>query len=104
MLAELAGRYRVGRACAVFKRANMRSLHLLDRLGFIAALPGSGPECAVGSDELLMTREIGPRAAARGSSPLPYRSTAIAPGRTPRRAIRSAIAAPACPTGASRPP
>jgi len=62
MLAELAGRYRVGRACAVFKRANMRSLHLLDRLGFIAALPESCAECAVGSDELLMTREIGARA------------------------------------------
>jgi len=62
MLAELRARYGVGSACAVFKRANMRSLHLLDRLGFVAALPESCAECAVGSDELLMTREIGARA------------------------------------------
>jgi len=62
MLAELAGRYGVGRACAVFKRANTRSLHLLERLGFAPAEPKSYAECEVGSDELLMTREIGARA------------------------------------------
>jgi RimJ/RimL family protein N-acetyltransferase len=62
MLGELAGRYGVGRACAVFKRANTRSLHLLERLGFAPAAPKSYAECEVGSDELLMTRELGARA------------------------------------------
>src|SRR5258706_10008210 len=62
MLAELAGRYGVGRACAVFKRANTRSLHLLERLGFAPAELKSYAECEVGSDELLMIREMGARA------------------------------------------
>jgi [ribosomal protein S5]-alanine N-acetyltransferase len=55
MLGELHAHYGVGSACAVFKRANVRSLRLLERLGFAAAKPESCPECAVGSDELVMT-------------------------------------------------
>jgi len=54
MLAELHARYGVRSACAVFKRANLRSLRLLERLGFAAARAESCPECAVASDELVM--------------------------------------------------
>ena len=55
MLAELRAGYGVGGAWAVFKRANLRSLRLLERLGFAPAAPESCPECAVASDELVMT-------------------------------------------------
>jgi ribosomal-protein-alanine N-acetyltransferase len=54
MLSELAARYGVRQAHAVFKRSNIRSLRLLERLGFAPALP----EAYVGSDELLMTRSL----------------------------------------------
>jgi len=54
MLAELARRYEVRTAHAVFKRNNVRSLRLLERLGFAAASPGAD----VGPDELLMKRSL----------------------------------------------
>jgi RimJ/RimL family protein N-acetyltransferase len=54
MLAELAERYAVHDAHAVFKRNNVRSRRLLERLGFAPALP----EGDVGSDELLMARTL----------------------------------------------
>jgi RimJ/RimL family protein N-acetyltransferase len=54
MLTELAERYGVRSAHAVFKRDNLRSLRLLERLGFALA----PPEAYVESDELLMMRSL----------------------------------------------
>jgi RimJ/RimL family protein N-acetyltransferase len=54
MLSELAEGYSVHSAHAVFKRSNVRSRRLLERLGFAPA----SPEAYVGSDELLMTRSL----------------------------------------------
>ena len=54
MLSELAERYSVHSAHAVFKRSNVRSLRLLERLGFAPA----SRETYVGSDELLMARRL----------------------------------------------
>ena len=53
MLSELA-RYGVRNVHAVFKRKNVRSLCLLERLGFAPA----APEAYVRPDELLMTRSL----------------------------------------------
>lgn len=52
MLAELAGRYGVRSFSAVLKRSNLRSLRLLERLGFRPA--GQAPE----PDELRMQRDL----------------------------------------------
>jgi len=56
MLGELVASYEVRNAHAVFKRDNLRSLRLLERLGFAPA----APEAYVGPDELLMTRKLAP--------------------------------------------
>ena len=57
MIAELAERYGVRTVHAVFKRRNVRSARLLERLGFAPALPEwSGVELE--PDELLMVRHL----------------------------------------------
>lgn len=58
MIAELAERYGVRRLSAVFKRENLRSQRLLERLGFSPASPETGDRPGVEADELLMRREI----------------------------------------------
>ena len=63
MIAELAERYGVHRLNAVLKRANHRSVRLLERLGFGPASDDSRAEHGVSSDELLMCRDV--QAAAR---------------------------------------
>lgn len=55
MIAELAEHYEVVTVYAIFKRRNMRSARLLERLGFAPAAPaGIGVE----PDELLMLRHL----------------------------------------------
>jgi RimJ/RimL family protein N-acetyltransferase len=54
MLAELAGRYRVDRFTAVLKRDNLRSLRLLQRLGFAPAGAEGDDGAAIEADEVLM--------------------------------------------------
>jgi ribosomal-protein-alanine N-acetyltransferase len=54
MLVELAERHRVKRFTAVFKRGNLRSLRLLERLAFRFASPQDVALCGVEPDELLM--------------------------------------------------
>jgi len=56
MLAELAERYGVVTVCATFKRRNLRSARLLERLGFAPASPGADMQ----ADELLMMRDLNP--------------------------------------------
>jgi RimJ/RimL family protein N-acetyltransferase len=56
MLAELGERYGVRKAHAVFKRNNVRSSRLLERLGFTLALPDG--EIPAEPDELLMVRNL----------------------------------------------
>jgi ribosomal-protein-alanine N-acetyltransferase len=58
MLAELSERYRVRSVSAVLKRANGRSLRLLERLRFSLASPALHAEHNVKSDELLMWRDL----------------------------------------------
>jgi [ribosomal protein S5]-alanine N-acetyltransferase len=53
MISELAESYRVRHLSAVLKRENMRSLRLLERLGFT---PAADAEQKVEPDELLMLR------------------------------------------------
>jgi RimJ/RimL family protein N-acetyltransferase len=55
MLAELAAHCGVHSVHAVFKRANVRSLRLLERLGFAPASPA---QYRVESDELVMARSL----------------------------------------------
>jgi len=57
MIAELAASYGVRTVYAVFKRRNVRSARLLERLGFAPALPGSAG-VDLQADELLMLREL----------------------------------------------
>jgi ribosomal-protein-alanine N-acetyltransferase len=57
MIAELAERYGVRTAYAIFKRRNARSARLLERLGFTAAMPESAG-VALQPDELLMRRDL----------------------------------------------
>ena len=56
MLDELAGHYRVRRLTAVLKRSNIRSLRLLQRLGFEPADADLGALCDVEPDEWAMCR------------------------------------------------
>jgi [ribosomal protein S5]-alanine N-acetyltransferase len=53
MITELAATYRVQRLAAVYKRANVRSRRLLERLGFV---PADGH--ATSADEDMMTRRL----------------------------------------------
>lgn len=55
MIAELAERYTVRQVYAIFKRRNIRSLRLLERLGFA---PASADSCRVDlqPDEFIMVR------------------------------------------------
>jgi len=61
MVSELVEHYHVRSLSAVLKRGNLRSLRLLERLGFSLASPEQHVEHAVERGELLMQREI-PRA------------------------------------------
>ena len=57
MLSELAERYRVVTVYAIFKRRNLRSAGLLQRLGFATVAPApQGVDVA--ADELLMLRHV----------------------------------------------
>ena len=57
MIAELAEGYGVRTVYALFKRRNVRSARLLERLGFVpASAPSSGID--VEPDELLMLRDL----------------------------------------------
>jgi len=58
MIAELIDRYQVRRLTAVLKRDNYRSMRLLERLGFSAALPGQLALHELEPDEAMMYREI----------------------------------------------
>jgi RimJ/RimL family protein N-acetyltransferase len=58
MIAELAERYHVHTLTAVLKRANRRSLRLLERLGFSLASAKSHVEHNVDPGEVLMQREV----------------------------------------------
>jgi len=58
MIAELAERHGVCRLSAVLKRANFRSLRLLERLGFAVASPDEHRRQRVEPDELLMLCEL----------------------------------------------
>lgn len=60
MIAELVEQYGVRRLSAVLKRENLRSLRLLQRLGFLLASPAEHVEREVERDEFLMLREIAP--------------------------------------------
>jgi ribosomal-protein-alanine N-acetyltransferase len=57
MIGELAERYGVRTVYAVFKRRNVRSARLLERLGFAPALPESAG-VDLEPDELLMLRDL----------------------------------------------
>jgi [ribosomal protein S5]-alanine N-acetyltransferase len=57
MVTELASGYDVTMLSAVFKRSNLRSRRLLERLGFALATPGQHEADAAEADELLMMRE-----------------------------------------------
>jgi RimJ/RimL family protein N-acetyltransferase len=59
MIGELAGRYDVRSLFAVHKRENLRSAHLLGRLGFSLAPPEQYAPHGVGPDEVLMHRVVG---------------------------------------------
>lgn len=63
MMRELAERYGVTRFDALAKQANLRSVHLLERLGFVPASAAALAEGRVESDEILMllnvTKEAG---------------------------------------------
>jgi len=58
MFAELAARYDVSELAAVLKRANHRSLGLLQRLGFTLATPQAHAQREVERDEHLMQRRL----------------------------------------------
>jgi RimJ/RimL family protein N-acetyltransferase len=57
MLAELAESYEVKRYSASLKRRNLRSLRLLERLGFSPATPRECERIGIEADEVLMMRE-----------------------------------------------
>ena len=72
MLQELADGYRIRTFFAVVKRANHRSLRLLERLGFAEELPPLRRVYQIGPDEVVWRRPAGPvdaglRGRARGS-------------------------------------
>ena len=56
---ELVAQYAVHTLLAVFKRANARSQHLLEALGFAAAEAQLAQRCQVEADETLMRRQVG---------------------------------------------
>jgi RimJ/RimL family protein N-acetyltransferase len=58
MIAALADDYGVRHFSAVLKRANGRSMRLLERLGFSPAPPEAGARAAIGDDEALMERDF----------------------------------------------
>ena len=58
MIAELVEHYQVRSVSAVLKRGNLRSLRLLERLGFALASPEVSAGCHVELGEYLMQREI----------------------------------------------
>lgn len=58
MIGELAMRYGVTRVFAVAKRRNLRSIRLLERLGFAAAAPDAGENQHIEPDEVLMSRRL----------------------------------------------
>ena len=58
MIAELVERYQVRCLSAVLKRENLRSMRLLERLGFSPASPQRRAEQHVELDEALMVRDI----------------------------------------------
>lgn len=58
MIGELAAGYGVRRLSAVLKRENLRSLRLLERLGFTLASAQAHEERQVERDEYLMQRDI----------------------------------------------
>ena len=58
MIGELAEHHGVRRLWAVLKRGNLRSLRLLERLGFTAATEQEIAEARLSSDELLMVRGV----------------------------------------------
>lgn len=60
MLAELAVHYEVSRFTAVLKHRNLRSLRLLERLGFVQAPPNAAAKAQLEPDELLMQRGAAP--------------------------------------------
>jgi [ribosomal protein S5]-alanine N-acetyltransferase len=57
MIQELVERHQVRSLSAVLKRANLRSLRLLERLGFSLASPQQHAEAHLETGELLMLRE-----------------------------------------------
>jgi [ribosomal protein S5]-alanine N-acetyltransferase len=57
MIGELRGRYGVQRLTAVLKASNVRSLRLLERLGFVPGSPQQFIESGAEADELLMVRD-----------------------------------------------
>ena len=59
MIAELVERYQVRHLAAVLKQDNLRSLRLLERLGFRAATAEELAAHEVEPDELLMLRDAG---------------------------------------------
>ena len=58
MIRELAQGYEVRSFSAVLKRENLRSLRLLERIGFAPAPPELQARCEVEPGEILMLREI----------------------------------------------
>src|SRR5215813_4152156 len=58
MMTELIERYHVRSMTAVLKRENLRSLRLLERLGFTLASGESNAARELEQDELLMRREV----------------------------------------------
>jgi len=58
MISELVEHYRVHGLSSVLKRENLRSMRLLERLGFSLASPEQHMKHQVGPGELLMVRKI----------------------------------------------
>ena len=58
MMAELGHRYGVRTLYAVFKRRNVRSARLLERLGFASASPQACGLAAIETDEAVMLRSL----------------------------------------------
>ena len=58
MVGELAERHGASRLTAVLKRGNLRSLRLLERLGFVAVGPERFPPLEIEPDEMLMQRDL----------------------------------------------
>jgi RimJ/RimL family protein N-acetyltransferase len=56
MLGELVERYGVTAFHAIAKRNNLRSIRLLERLGFAPASPGRDTRVEIEPDEILMVR------------------------------------------------